>query len=71
MCGWQEGGGNIKGTINNFGGTSTAEYGAITFNPYIFGPTTAINLVEDNRQILNHNPCKSRFGEDDDNGDDD
>jgi hypothetical protein len=71
VCGWQEGGGHIKGTINSFGGTSTEEYGAITFNPYIFGPTTAINLVEDNRQILNHNPCKSRFGEDDDNGDDD
>jgi len=70
VCGWQEGGANIKGTINNFGGTSTAEFGAITFNPYIFGPTTAINLVEDNRQILNHNPCRSGFGEDDNSDDD-
>jgi hypothetical protein len=71
VCGWQEGGGHIKGPISNFGGTSTAEYGAITFNPYIFGPTTAILLVEDNRQILSHNPCKFSFGEDDDRSDDD
>lgn len=70
VCAWQEGGGNIKGTINNFGGTSTAEYGALTFNPYI-NLTSSIILVEDNRQILNHNPCKSRFGEDGDNSDDD
>jgi hypothetical protein len=25
VCGWQEGGGHIRGTINNLGGTSTAE----------------------------------------------
>jgi hypothetical protein len=61
----------VKPKQNGTGGTSTAEYGTITFNPYIFGPTTAILLVEDNRQILNHNPCKFGFGDDDDHSDDD
>jgi hypothetical protein len=69
VCGWQLGGGNIAGTINNFGGTSTAEYGPVLVSPYING-TGSILLVENNRQILNSNPCKSGFG-DDDQGDDD
>jgi hypothetical protein len=64
VCGWQEGGGNIRDTINNFGGTSTAEYGLLTFNPYINGPNASIILVEDNRQILDHNPCPLGFGGD-------
>jgi len=67
VCGWQFGGAHIRGTIDNFGGTSTAEYGPLLFNPYINGNTSII-LVEDNRNILNHNPCKARFGEDDDHG---
>ena len=28
-CLWQEGGGSIPGTVNNFGGTSAAEYGGL------------------------------------------
>jgi hypothetical protein len=67
VCGWQEGGGNINGTINNFGGTSTAEYGPVLFSPYING-TSSFILVENNRQVLNNNPCK--FGSSDD-GDED
>jgi len=62
VCGWQLGGGNIAGTINNFGGTSTAEYGPVLVSPYING-TGSILLVENNRQILNSNPCKSGFGD--------
>ena len=62
VCGWQEGGGNIEGTINNFGGTSTAEYGPLLFSPYING-TSSIILVENNRQVLKNNPCK--FGSSD------
>jgi hypothetical protein len=65
VCAWQEGGGHIPGTINNFGGTSTAEYGPLLFNPYI-NLTSSIVLVEDYRQILNINPCKSAFGRADD-----
>jgi len=60
VCGWQEGGGNIQGTINNFGGTSTAEYGPVLFSPYING-TSSFILVENNRQILSQNPCKFSF----------
>jgi hypothetical protein len=62
VCGWQLGGGNIAGTINNFGGTSTAEYGPVLVSPYING-TGSILLVENNRQILSSNPCKSGFGD--------
>jgi hypothetical protein len=65
VCAWQEGGGHIQRTTNNFGGTSTAEYGPFLFNPYI-NLTSSIVLVEDFRQILNNNPCKSGFGGDDD-----
>jgi hypothetical protein len=66
VCGWQEGGGNIQGTINNFGGTSTAEYGPLLFNPYINGADASIILVEDNRNILDNNPCRFGFGDDGD-----
>ena len=59
--------GNIKGTINNFGGISTAEYGPLLFSPYING-TSSIILVENNRQVLKNNPCK--FGAVGDEGDD-
>jgi hypothetical protein len=64
-CAWQEGGGHIEGTTDNFGGTSTAEYGSLLFNPYING-TGSIVLTEDYRQVLNNNPCKSALGGNDD-----
>jgi hypothetical protein len=63
VCGWQEGGGNIQGTINNFGGTSTAEYGPVLLSPYING-TSSFILAENNRQILSQNPCKSSLNGD-------
>ena len=68
VCGWQLGGGHIPGTINNFGGNSTAEYGPLLFNPYINNATSSIVLVEDNRQVLDHNPCKLSFGDDGEGG---
>jgi hypothetical protein len=65
VCAWQEGGGHIRGTTNNFGGTPTAAYGGVTFNPYI-DLTNSIILVEDFRNIQNPNPCQSPLGGDDD-----
>ena len=56
-CQWQLGGPNIPGTVNTFGGTSTAEYGPLlrlTYPGAGFQPITRINNF---RQILGHNPC--------------
>jgi len=73
-CIWQEGGANIPGTINAFGGTSTAEYGPLLLLNYPAAPPAGFIFRFNNfRQILNHNPCrvsedliKAVGGEDDD-----
>ena len=77
-CIWQEGGPFIPGTINRFGGNSTAEYGPLLLLNYAQGsPPGFISLLEDFRQIINHNPCrvsedliKRLGGEDEDDKDD-
>jgi hypothetical protein len=61
VCAWQEGGGHIIGTKNNFGGNSTAEYGSILGLTYI-NLTSSIELFTDYRRILPENPCNSFFG---------
>ena len=63
VCQWQEGGALIPGTTNSFGGSSTAEYGAPLFLLYQTGPDSAGFFVNDNRRILNHNPCKLKLGD--------
>ena len=56
-CVWQEGGPDIKGTTNAFGGTSTAEYGQLLFSFYP-GPNPATRLRTNNfRNVLSSNPC--------------
>jgi hypothetical protein len=56
-CVWQEGGADIKGTTNSFGGTSTAEYGPLLFSFYP-GPNPATRLRTNNfRNVLSSNPC--------------
>ena len=57
QCLWQFGGLNIPGTTNNFGGTSTAEFGGLLtyFVPAVGGPSFLVNNF---RQILNSNPCR-------------
>lgn len=58
-CVWQQGGPNIPGTINNFGGNSITEYGSILPLDYpVPAPTGSIPLFDNFRQILNINPCK-------------
>jgi hypothetical protein len=73
-CSWQLGGPNIPGTENNFGGTSTSEYGG-GFPLLVILPIDATHpngnsttLVADFRTI-HRNPC--RHHDDDDHGDDD
>ncbi len=63
-CVWKLGGPHIPGTTNNFGGTSTAEFGALLSATRI-GPITPTRpkgssfLETDNfRRILSNNPCQ-------------
>ena len=58
-CGWQEGGTNIPGTVNTFGGTSTSEYGPIYALAYATGPSSTGFFFENFRNILSSNPCRS------------
>jgi hypothetical protein len=59
-CFWQEGGANIPGTKNTFGGTSTAEYGPLVFVDYPGPGFTPIHRTNDFRRVLNSNPCPAR-----------
>ena len=56
QCFWQEGGPAIPGTTNNFGGTSTAEYGPLLqlFYPI---PGGVVRRFNDFRNTLATNPC--------------
>lgn len=56
-CEWQEGGALIPGTTNTFGGSATTEYGAPLFLLFQTGRHSSGFFVNDNRQILDHNPC--------------
>jgi hypothetical protein len=59
-CFWQEGGANIPGTKNTFGGNSTAEFGPLLFLDYPGGPGfTPIHRTNDFRRVLNNNPCRA------------
>ena len=57
-CLWQLGGDFIPGTVNDFGGSSTAEFGQLLFltYPVVGGPNTRTN---DFRNVLSSNPCTS------------
>ena len=60
-CTWQEGGRFLPGTINNFGGTSTAEYGPLL--KVLFpeaGFTTSTQFVDFNSGNR-ANPCPARL----------
>ena len=61
VCAWQEGGGHILGTTNNFGGNSESEYGPILGLTYI-NLTSSVEVFQDFRQILPNNPCRSPLG---------
>jgi hypothetical protein len=58
QCVWQEGGPAIPGTTNNFGGTSTAEFGPLLqlFYPV---PGGVVRRFNDFRNTLTTNPCPS------------
>jgi hypothetical protein len=57
-CVWQEGGANIPGTTNSFGGNSHAEFGGLLLLAYP-GPGNQPRFVyNDFRQVLSYNPCR-------------
>jgi hypothetical protein len=57
-CVWQFGGAGIKGTTNDFGGTSAAEYGTSPLFSFYPNPNPAIRLRTNNfRTVLDSNPC--------------
>jgi hypothetical protein len=56
-CLWQEGGGNIPGTTNNFGGAPGVEYGGLLVSNYpVVGPSISQRL-NNFHNTLNDNPC--------------
>jgi len=56
-CWWQEGGGNIPGTTNNFGGAPGVEYGGLLVSNYpVAGPSVSQRL-NNFRNVLGSNPC--------------
>ena len=67
VCEWQEGGGFIPGTTKTFGGSASTEYGPPLFLLYQTGAESASSFVNDNRRILDHNPCKQVRGDSSEN----
>jgi hypothetical protein len=61
QCVWQEGGAHLPGTIRDFGGKSTTEYGdGTTHAPKIAYPATGGTVTiryNDYRHVLKGNPC--------------
>jgi hypothetical protein len=64
-CTWQLGGPAIPGTTNNFGGTSTTEFGPISGIAFAEPATPAqpngssVFIFGNYRRILNENPCRN------------
>ncbi len=57
LCSWQEGGNDIPGTINHFGGSAHAEFGSLLRVVFpVPGPTT-IDPIQDFNSGDRSNPC--------------
>ena len=57
-CVWQFGGAHIPGTLQTFGGNSTAEYGPLLHLTFLRGGVIVMP-APDFRQVLGYNPCPS------------
>jgi hypothetical protein len=62
-CIWQEGGGNIPGTTDNFGGTSSAEYGGLLLSNYPAAGFTVTQRYNNFQNVLGSNPCPAAGGQ--------
>jgi hypothetical protein len=56
-CTWQEGGNYIPGTVNNFGGSSTAEYGPLLSEIFPVAGFTTVTRYENFNSGDMPNPC--------------
>ncbi len=61
-CTWQEGGRYIKGTINDFGGSSTTAFGPLLLTPYQAG-NGVVYRYNNFQRDLGGNPCPNAAGE--------
>jgi hypothetical protein len=59
-CRWQEGGANLPGTKDDFGGTSTLEYGPLLQSLYPGAGNMPLFRYNNFRQVLSSNPCTSK-----------
>jgi hypothetical protein len=62
-CRWQEGGPFIPGTVENFGGSSKAEFGPILANFYPAPNIQPQYIYENFHRTLSFNPCPTSAGE--------
>jgi hypothetical protein len=58
-CAWQQGGNFIPGTINHFGGSSTAEYGSLLRTVYPVAGFTTATRVNNFNSGDRPNPCRT------------
>ena len=56
-CLWEEGGGSFANATNNFGGTSTAEYGNLLLSNYPAAGFTITQRFNNFHNTLSTNPC--------------
>ena len=56
-CRWQFGGGQIPGTLNDFGGNPTTAWGHLFDSLFQTGPNSAAEFFTDFRHALDENPC--------------
>ncbi len=57
-CMWQLGGAHIPGTINNFGGNSTSEFGPLLALVYPAAGGVPTFRYNNFRRVLTRNPCR-------------
>ena len=58
-CTWQEGGKFIPGTVNDFGGSSTAEFGPLLKTVYPEAGFTTQKLINNFNSGDMRNPCRA------------
>jgi hypothetical protein len=61
-CLWQQGGANIPGTSDTFGGTSTTEYGRLLLSDYPAPGFTITQRYNNFQNNVSGNPCPAPGG---------
>ena len=61
-CMWQQGGANIPGTHDTFGGSSTTEYGGLLLSNYPAAGFTITQRYNNFQNVLGGNACPAAGG---------